>query len=406
MHEIGHGLGFLGSMQYGQSSCGGSNYGCWGWGTSFPAIYDRYTESQGGTALLSLPNFSSTLGSVLTSSVYFDGPNANGGNGGGRVPLYAPSTWNPGSSYAHLAQSFDNTPNALMTYSISQGEVQHNPGPVMQGMFTDMGWEVGAPPTATRTPTPTATNTPTFTPSVPPPTLGPGTGTPNYLALVRRDYTPTPTRTPTASPTASATPPPSMVTVTEMDFDGPFPGSWTLLDTSGGQYAWGKRSCRSLSGNWSGWATGGGLTGAGLSCGANYPLSTDTWMVFGPFSLADAGSAGLSLSAWIDTEAGADLLQWLASLNGTNFFGWQTSGDSAGWVPLFLDLDNVPGVGSMLGESEVWVALRFSSGAANTLPEGVYVDDVLVEKCVANCVSAFSADGGPTAIPAQVVLPP
>ncbi len=407
LHEIGHGLGFLGSMQYGQSSCGGSNWGCWGWGTAYPAVYDRFTESQGGNALLGYPNPSSSLGTVLTTSVLFDGPYANAGNGGSRVPLYAPSTWNPGSSYAHLAQSFDNTPNALMTYSISQGEAQHNPGPVTLGMFTDMGWEAGgATPTATRTPTRTPTKTRTPTPTIPPNTLGPGTGTPNYLALVRRDHTPTPTRTPTASPTPSASPTAAQVTITEMDFEGIFPGAWTLPDTTGGQFDWGKRACRSQSGLWSGWATGGGLTGTGQACGTNYPTSADTWMVYGPFSLADAGSAGMTLSAWINTEQGADILQWLASNNGTNFFGWQTSGNSSGWADLSLDLGNVPGIGSLLGESQVWVALRFSSGPAGTLPEGVYVDDIRVEKCTASCNMAAAAAGGLGFEPVETRLPP
>ena len=36
------------------------------------------------------------------------------------------------------------TPNSLMTYSLGHGESEHNPGPVMLGMFEDMGWTISA----------------------------------------------------------------------------------------------------------------------------------------------------------------------------------------------------------------------------------------------------------------------
>lgn len=136
LHELGHGLGFLGSM----TVLGGNGY--WGFWTGFPATYDRFTEN-GATPLLNYASGSSALASALTSNnVYFNGPNANAANGGGRVKLYAPALWDSGSSYAHLDEIFNNTPNALMTYSLAFGESEHHPGPVTLGMFQDMGWSV------------------------------------------------------------------------------------------------------------------------------------------------------------------------------------------------------------------------------------------------------------------------
>ncbi|MFM6745841.1 MAG: Calx-beta domain-containing protein, partial [Dolichospermum sp.] len=109
-------------------------------------IYDRFTENGSGQSLLDtslFPNPSTALGSQLTSNnIFFDGSNANAANGGNRVKLYAPSTWNGGSSYSHLDEVFNNTPNALMTYSIGFGESILNPGPVTLGMFKDMGWKL------------------------------------------------------------------------------------------------------------------------------------------------------------------------------------------------------------------------------------------------------------------------
>jgi hypothetical protein len=110
-------------------------------------IYDRFTQNGGGTALLAFPNNSTLLADQLTSnSVYFDGLNARIANGGTRVPLYAPSSWKPGSSYSHLAQSYDGTDHALMTFSISAGETIYHPGEVTLGLFADMGWSIFTPP--------------------------------------------------------------------------------------------------------------------------------------------------------------------------------------------------------------------------------------------------------------------
>lgn len=148
LHELGHGLGFLGSMRYNDSSGSGScagpvGRGCYGY-DGYPMIYDLYTENGGGTPLLNFANNSADLGNQLTSNnLYFDSPGGNFANGGGRVQIYAPSTWNQGSSYSHLGESFNSTAHALMTYSISLGETIHNPGSVTLCMFAEMGWTVG-----------------------------------------------------------------------------------------------------------------------------------------------------------------------------------------------------------------------------------------------------------------------
>jgi uncharacterized repeat protein (TIGR01451 family) len=141
LHEICHGLGFAGTM----SVSGG--VGSWGWGSGYPAAYDRFTENGTGDSLVDdFPNNSAALGTQLTgNSLYFDGPNANAANGGSRPKLYAPSTWNSGSSYSHLDEIFNGTANALMTYSLDDGEAVHDPGPVTSGILQDVGWTMGAP---------------------------------------------------------------------------------------------------------------------------------------------------------------------------------------------------------------------------------------------------------------------
>ena len=224
LHEVTHGLGFAGSMRV-----SGSN-GYWGL-SGYPVAYDRFTEDNSGTALLSYTSNTPELKTALTSQyVYFDGANANAANGGGRVELYTPSTWNSGSSYAHLGESFNGTINALMTYSISAGESIHDPGPVTLGILQDVGWNPECPPptptsTATRTMTPsptttvTRTVTPTSTPTntatrtrtpTPSPTLtvtrtATSTSTSTNTATRTRTPTPSPTRTSTYTPTPTST---------------------------------------------------------------------------------------------------------------------------------------------------------------------------------------------------------
>lgn len=150
LHELGHGLGFLGSMSV------SSGIGSWGYPGSLPTpinplVYDHYSENNASQPLLSFPNLSTLLGDQLISNaLYFNGPNANAANGGARVALYAPTTWRPGSSYSHLGEIYNSTPNALMTYSLAKGETNYNPGPIVLGIFRDMGWSTGpiyTPPT-------------------------------------------------------------------------------------------------------------------------------------------------------------------------------------------------------------------------------------------------------------------
>ena len=151
LHEIAHGLGFTGSMAYddgnsanGTECNGTAGAGCFGLGNdSDPMIYDRFTENLGGTLLITYANPSTTLGSQLTSDdVFFDGASANALNGGQRVELYAPTSWNGGSSYAHLAESFNGTEHALMTFSGDLAEAIHYPGRVTVGLFADLGWDL------------------------------------------------------------------------------------------------------------------------------------------------------------------------------------------------------------------------------------------------------------------------
>jgi hypothetical protein len=153
LHELGHGLGFFGSM-----AVTSSGIGSFGFGTTTPTIYDRFAVTGGGGPLLiDYVNPSSALGSQLVSNnTFFNGTSATANNGGANAKLethnfttsYGIATpgsfgWLPGSSYSHLDDLlYTGTPNGLMTFALGTAEVYTDPGPIMRGMFLDEGWSL------------------------------------------------------------------------------------------------------------------------------------------------------------------------------------------------------------------------------------------------------------------------
>jgi subtilisin family serine protease len=173
-------------------------------------------------------------------------------------------------------------------------------------------------------------------------------------------------------------------TIVSTDFEGTWPGPWDVFDNNGatgGEYYWGKRNCRAYAGSYSGWGLGAGAQGSGLGCGANYPNSASSWMVYGPFSLANTAAAELRSKSWTYSESGYDKVCQFASINGTDYWGTCAWGDSQGWRDRVLDLSNVYTLGNLLGKPNVWIAIVFSSDASTTFAEGGYVDDIILRKC-------------------------
>ncbi len=180
LHEIAHGLNFAGSMRV------SAGVGYWGFAgySGVPVIYDRFAEDGNAISLLNTgayPNPSIALGNALrgqVSGVYFNGANAQAANGNSPVKLYTPSVWQSGSSYSHLDETFNGTANALMTYSLNDGEAAHDPGPITCGIFLDLGWQ--NPCQTTPTPPPTVTS---ITPS-----SGNNTGTVHITDLAGSNF--------------------------------------------------------------------------------------------------------------------------------------------------------------------------------------------------------------------------
>ncbi|WP_306641399.1 T9SS type A sorting domain-containing protein [Sanyastnella coralliicola] len=140
LHELGHGLGVVGSA--GVDGTTGFFF------FSNPSIYDTYVENGSNSSILNFPDNSFSLYQQLTSdNLFWNGPAAVGNNGGTDPQLYAPSSWAQGSSYSHVDE--DSYPagnaNSLMTPFIAPGEAIHDPGPIIMGLMEDIGWTVEEP---------------------------------------------------------------------------------------------------------------------------------------------------------------------------------------------------------------------------------------------------------------------
>lgn len=142
LHEIGHGLGFTDSYDVkgqdgtvGLSSSAGPT----------PFIFDLFVEDASGDNLLhDFDSPSKPLAAALESTnLFFGGQMSATSLNGVKPELFAPATFDNGSSISHLDESTFNAAadaNRLMTPQIAFAESIHDPGNLLLAMFSDMGW--------------------------------------------------------------------------------------------------------------------------------------------------------------------------------------------------------------------------------------------------------------------------
>jgi hypothetical protein len=162
LHEIGHGIGFFDSFRVDEGedadfdACPGvgAGFGCWGYaaqagGAPLPIVFDRFVEDSQGRSLLNTsiyPNPSITLGNALQSdAIFFGGPTTRAFFADIPVNLYAPASFEPASSIAHLDEATfpAGDPNSLMTPRLAFAEAIHSPGGIFCGILDDIGWGLG-----------------------------------------------------------------------------------------------------------------------------------------------------------------------------------------------------------------------------------------------------------------------
>lgn len=168
LHEIGHGLGIVGFGRE-RDNNGQANgvirrnqFGNFPADINdpsaiYPSIWDTFVQNQDifgqdvdilsetddfGSPLYPDPSVE-LLGGMTNNLLTVSSPVAVLKNGGTAPKLYAPSSFNGGSSYSHWDENtFNNTATALMTPFAARGEAIHDPGDVTLGFMQDMGWTI------------------------------------------------------------------------------------------------------------------------------------------------------------------------------------------------------------------------------------------------------------------------
>jgi len=142
LHEIAHGLGFTDTYQVAGTE---GSVGLENGGLSVPFVFDVFVEDQSSENLLQdFQSPSTQLADALESTnLFFNSPLSVDALSGTRPELFAPATFDGGSSISHLGEtvfSASGDANRLMKPHIAFGESIHNPGSVLRGMLGDMGW--------------------------------------------------------------------------------------------------------------------------------------------------------------------------------------------------------------------------------------------------------------------------
>ena len=147
LHEIGHVLG-VGSVLNadGTSAISGGDPGDPG----VFAVYDSFLERGDGTALFAAGGeFVGTPADLVSDDLFFNGANAVAANGGERPRIFAPTTFNDGSSLSHVDASVD--PNGVLQFSTPPGQTRRTFNGVEIGILQDIGFTVSSTATAAAT---------------------------------------------------------------------------------------------------------------------------------------------------------------------------------------------------------------------------------------------------------------
>ncbi len=144
LHEICHGLGFIGFFYkpndqniagYGRNT---GHHAC-----SFDHfIEDSQKERLTNTGIFANPS-ADLFEAVTSENLWFDSPMYKNLIDLAKPRLYAPPSWNSGSSVYHLndASYPAGTANSLMTHAAGLGESILDPGPHTMKMLADIGWK-------------------------------------------------------------------------------------------------------------------------------------------------------------------------------------------------------------------------------------------------------------------------
>lgn len=146
MHEVLHSMGFydgIGAVTTTLPNVPGTA----AWQNPGPTIFDTFSfvGSTGGTQFSALLTDQSRYSAIVSNNMFWTGANAVAANGGTPIKLYAPSTYESGSTYSHIDPSLTGVAGLLFP-ALYDNTFFAGPTAVELGIMKDMGWSVSAIP--------------------------------------------------------------------------------------------------------------------------------------------------------------------------------------------------------------------------------------------------------------------
>lgn len=140
MHELGHTLGFFSWI----SATGTGAFNNASGSADLWSVFDQYLTDAAGNRLVKTDfKYDTTLGTALLKGnpgVFFSGPNAMAAYGG-RVPIYTPTTFRPGSSMSHTDDTtFTGINDLMMNATAGTGAGIRTLSAIELGIFKDLGY--------------------------------------------------------------------------------------------------------------------------------------------------------------------------------------------------------------------------------------------------------------------------
>ncbi len=146
LHEFTHGLGFVALVESnGNSSVSNGNPGV------FSHLTDGFTRITGSVDLWNSSfTFVGTASDMISNDIAFSGTNATAANSGVMPKIYAPSSWEEGSSMSHWdTQTF---PDLVMKHAVNSGTQARSYGAIEIATLKDIGYSISDLQSATAEP--------------------------------------------------------------------------------------------------------------------------------------------------------------------------------------------------------------------------------------------------------------
>ena len=136
LHEVVHSMGFYDGIANNTGALANAGY----------TIFDSFTvRNTGNVQFTSYTTDAQRLTAITSNDLYWDGANGKAANGGARVQLYTPATFEDGSTYSHIDPSQTSIGGALFP-ALPANTFFAGPTAVELGIMKDIGWSVVAVP--------------------------------------------------------------------------------------------------------------------------------------------------------------------------------------------------------------------------------------------------------------------